>query len=748
MNNVRIPVNLNSNTEKVVRVKLDQEFDNLEILSLKLTNSDAYRRMCSDFGVIVGRVTINNGFGVENAKVTVFVPIDPNDVDRDEIKQIYPYREATDTDEKGVRYNLLPRIRNTNPSHRAVGTFPDITDFSQYPQYVEVFEKYYKYTTVTNMSGDYMIFGVPTGSQTVVMDFDLFDTKSLELTANDLVQQTSVIKSIESLENQLVQEETVDPNKVPGFIYRGKNNYEVEPKLDISAMPNIFNGIKYINVAPFWGDEEQCDVGITRCDFKINFNYQPTALFFGYLDSVSHGYAINKDYKYAKIGDADEHPEIRAVASDGRYSGDLVPYQQPVVVVYKRASDGKSRERVGAYKCSTDTGIFKIALPMYSDFYTTNEFGDLIPTTDEKNGIATRGYYTFEFYETDEVWSGRRYPQGDYYNSLLPGFRAPTSLFGDTNLGGWEDISQSLFQYDIVNRKRRYYTIKSTYNKHKKTNVKDASGTEICWFPQTNPNKITDSIYWNFPIDYRDVPNIDNVSVIGSILMPRLFFERNKKLSRFADSPSNDYFGSTDLLNLINIYKDETYGIEIRVSEKMLGIGVQADGKNYGDVYDSIFSAKDFVGRRSDGTAYNTFGENDTWNFGDNSETQISLTPFALDLSKRKGSTANSYGVQIPYTQAVNSQYTYGAFVNSTINADGTFDFIDVSIYDLTDELDELVDNKIYSSFLKGDSAEFNTAYGSANHYKANMYNNNFYYFGADDNKNALKDIERYFYYR
>lgn len=747
MNNIRIPVDLTNNSENVIRIKLDQEFDNLDILSLKLTNSEAYRRMCSDFGVIVGRITINNGFGVENAKVTVFVPIDADDLNREDIKQIYPYKEATDTDEKGVRYNLLPRVRNNNPSHRAVGTFPDMTDFSQYPAYVEVFEKYYKYTTVTNMSGDYMIFGVPTGSQTVIMDFDLFDTKSLELTANDLVEQTTVIKSIQSLENQFVTEEVIDPNKVPGFIYYGNNNYQVAPKLDISAMPNIFNGIKYINVAPFWGDNEQCDIGITRCDFKIDYNYQPTAVFFGYLDSVSHGYSINKDYRYTKIGDSDEHPEIRAVDAQGRFSGDLVPYQQPVVVVYKKASDGKSRERVGVYKCSDGTGIFKIALPMYEDYYTTNEFGDLIPTKDKNIGIATKGYYTFEFYETDERWSGRRYPQGGYNNAYLPGFRAPTSLFGDTTLGGWEDIKTSLFQYDIMNRKRRYYTIKSTYNKHKKTDVRDITGNEICWFPQTNVNKVNSSIYWNFPIDYRDVGNIENVSVIGSILMPRLYFETNYKLSRFSDTGS-DYFGPFNLLNIIEISRDRTYYQDIKLSEKILGIGVSDTGKNYGDVYDSLFSAQDFVLTNDKGVKINTFGENNTWDFGDNSETKISLSSFALDLSKKKGSTANSYGVQMPYTQAIDPQYTYGAFINSTINQDGTVDFIDVSIYDLTDDIDSLIDNKVYSSFMKGEESEFNTAIGSATHYKANMFKNNFYYFGADDSRNALKDIENYFFYR
>ena len=40
------------------------------------------------------------------------------------------------------------------------------------PDEKQVFEKYYKYTTKTNDSGDFMLFGVPTGNQTVFVDID------------------------------------------------------------------------------------------------------------------------------------------------------------------------------------------------------------------------------------------------------------------------------------------------------------------------------------------------------------------------------------------------------------------------------------------------------------------------------------------------------------------------------------------------------------------------------------------------
>ena len=65
--------------DKSIRVQLDQDFESLEILSLKLFQSDVYTRRCSDYGVLVGRVSINNGFGIPNAKVSVFIPLTDED---------------------------------------------------------------------------------------------------------------------------------------------------------------------------------------------------------------------------------------------------------------------------------------------------------------------------------------------------------------------------------------------------------------------------------------------------------------------------------------------------------------------------------------------------------------------------------------------------------------------------------------------------------------------------------------------
>jgi hypothetical protein len=54
--------------DNFVKIKLDQSFDFLEILSLKISQEELYRIFAADYGVIVGRVIANRGFGVPNAK--------------------------------------------------------------------------------------------------------------------------------------------------------------------------------------------------------------------------------------------------------------------------------------------------------------------------------------------------------------------------------------------------------------------------------------------------------------------------------------------------------------------------------------------------------------------------------------------------------------------------------------------------------------------------------------------------------
>lgn len=761
--NIRIPLDLNSD-EQQVRIKLEQDFDSLDVLSLKITSQDVYPKSCSTFGVVIGRVSLNQGFGVQNAKVSVFIPITEDDKLRNEIVELYPFESINDTYPNGVRYNLLPRVRNeNNPSHRAVGNFPHITDFVHYPQYVEIMEKYYKYTTTTNDAGDFMIYGVPVGSHNIIMDFDVFDTTSMDLTANDLVEQTTMSGSIESLTALINSsadetEETINANKVPNFIYLGNNNYEVDVKVNIDEMPNIFHENKQIIVSPFWGDSGVCDVGITRCDFKINFKYTPTAVFFGFIHTPTPGFVIKNDYTISN-----NQLEINGYDKNAqKVSGDIYPMAEMEIVVYRLDDDLTlgSRKRLGVFKASRYNGVFKLTLPMYMDYHITDEFGSLVPTNNTKNGLPIKGYYAFEIYDALDSWNGRRVLWGGYTNPILAGIRIPSTSSGDLYLGGWEGTWNGLFEYDLLNRRRNFYTIKTTHKKHGIGNVL-TTGDDIAYFPTFNTGKADTP--WNFPINRDDLISIDEPYIIGSILLPR--FETIL-------TDDNEFKMPDQLLSLPFLSEDETYNEWVQGYEYFMGLGVKKDGgRNLGEVYLDLYGSTEYLVGDD-----NIFGELETWNFGDNSTTFFTSSLYALEMAKRNGSNANGFGVHKPYNQVVYPNQTFGVFVNSyqsgNINKQS---LLSVTLYNITEELPSLINDGVYSSYNKNTKAistsndNEQVSYNfsdtetepteiyvdnptiidgsevNANVYK-NTYNGKFYYFGLYQNANALYHIENFYF--
>jgi hypothetical protein len=754
--NIRIVLNDNQTNERI-QLNLEDDFDNLEILSLKISSTDAYRKSSSNFGVIVGRVQTTNGYGLQNARVSIFVPITGDDKLRPEITEIYPFETVNDQFPNGVRYNLLPRNRNQNPSHRAVGNLPNTNDFVHYPQYVEIMEKYYKYTTVTNDSGDYMIFGVPVGSHSIMMDFDLFDTKSFELSANDLVETTTQYTSIQAIAASTGTANSSDVNQIPNYIYQSDGTFNVEVKTNINEMPNIFNEVKQINVSPFWGDDVEHDIGITRCDFKINYSYTPTAIFFGWVASPSAGYHIKSDYRFSLF---DEKP-LEVFGFDkslNRDTCEVWPLDNMVVVVYRlddKLTPG-SRVRVGAFKAEPHTGIFRISLPMYMDYYKLTQFGDMVPTDDTKNSIPTKGYYAFELYENGEAFQ-TRIPWGGYALTPTPGIRIPASVNGEPLTGGWEGTTNGLFEYDLINKKRKFYTLKTKYTKHRIDNVA-LPGSELTYFPSINPNK---DIEWNFPVSREDAIYIENVEIIGSALIPRYsidvnpgFFDYNK-IDYTNENYDKDYdpflLYPINILNIQWIPPENSYGEKVKFYEYHTGIGSGLFGLNQGKVFSQIFRGNDFLDYN---TGENFYGDSRTYNFGDNSDGPLNLSLFAVELAKSNEATTNDSGVHRRFTQAYSPTMTLGPFISSTNYIDNSnfsifsfnrnkYSVLETSIYDITDELKELIDDKVYTSygFYTGNAAPTSFDPDISNRYKGN-----YYYFGYWDGSNVLKSIEKNYF--
>ena len=111
-------IKANPNSDKHIQLSLEQDFDQLEILSLKIVKSDVYARMCADYGVVVGRAIANGGFGIPNAKISIFVPITEEDELDPVISELYPYKTVTDKNEDGYTMSLS-EFNNIKPFDQA-----------------------------------------------------------------------------------------------------------------------------------------------------------------------------------------------------------------------------------------------------------------------------------------------------------------------------------------------------------------------------------------------------------------------------------------------------------------------------------------------------------------------------------------------------------------------------------------------------------------------------------------------------
>jgi|LakMenEpi03Aug12_release.lakeMendotaPanAssembly.Ray.scaffolds.fasta_scaffold04957_6 hypothetical protein len=351
---------------KTINVELDQDFEFLEILSLKIQQADVYTRSCADYGVIVGRVTANNGFGIPNARVSIFIPITDVDESNPIISSIYPYKSPTDKNEDGYRYNLLPYEKSYSV-HAATGTLPTRDDVLTDSVAVQIYDKYYRYTTKTNESGDYMIMGVPLGSQTLVMDVDLSDIGEFSLTPQDLIRMGLATES-----------------QVAGNTFRSSN--------DLTSLPQIISLTKTLSVSPLWGDPEICQIAVNRVDFDLrdeaNIDIQPTSVFMGSIFSTTDRMRLRSNCRPRdNMGNL-----CSMIAGPGQILAIRQTIQQdsggnPILEQYLLEQSGNVIDGSGAWL---------VELPMNLDYFTTNEFGEKVISNDPTIGIPTKGKYRFK----------------------------------------------------------------------------------------------------------------------------------------------------------------------------------------------------------------------------------------------------------------------------------------------------------------------------------------------------------------
>lgn len=340
--------------ENVLHVNLTQTYDTLEVLSLKIDQINSYKTYKSDYGVVIGRVFANGGYGVPNAKVSVFIPSENGDTMNENI--LYPFRTVKSLDNDNIRYNLLPDFVDA-ACHQNVGTFPNKRMVLDNDDVIEVFNKYYTYTTTTNNAGDYMIFGVPTGMNTIHMDVDLSDIGTLSQKPRDFIYKGYNIEQFDS------------PTK-----FKSSTN--------LSSLAQIMSEDKQVYVYPYWGDtsETDDDIAITRCDFELAYKFEPTCVFMGSIVTDTGSNSISKKCT----------PDEKS----GQMS-ELVAGNGTIEMIRKTFDNKIEQYAVNGNQNIDENGVWCYQIPMNLDYIVTDEFGNIVPSNDPERGIPTRARVRF-----------------------------------------------------------------------------------------------------------------------------------------------------------------------------------------------------------------------------------------------------------------------------------------------------------------------------------------------------------------
>lgn len=327
---------------------LVQDYEAFDILSVKISSSDTYRLHNANYGVVVGRVIANNGFGVPNAKLSIFIESDSSDGEK--VKELYPFTASYSKDWNGVRYNLLPD-EEVGDCHQIVGTFPNKRYLLDNDVVLEVFDKYYTFTTRTNNSGDYLIMGVPVGTHTLHMDLDLSDCGILSQRPRDFVYKGYTVEQFEN------------PNK-----FKSGTDYE--------NLSQVFTQDRVVNVQPFWGNESLGEtIGLTRADINISFEFQPTCVFIGSVVSDKSSDGITK----------------KCMATENMGNMEEMTTGEGTIEMIRKTPNGSIEEfQVKGTQLIDSNGVWCYQIPMNLDYMMTDEYGNMVPTDDPSKGIPTR----------------------------------------------------------------------------------------------------------------------------------------------------------------------------------------------------------------------------------------------------------------------------------------------------------------------------------------------------------------------
>lgn len=381
----RIKADIQNEDHVDVNLSLVQDVNMFEFLSLKIDSENLYRMHTANYGCVAGRVLANNAIGVPNVKISIFIEADEETKADAVLSYLYPYSNVRSVNDDGIVYNLLPE-EQLFTCHQNVGTFPSKRMVLDDSNVFEIFDKYYKFTTTTNSAGDYMIFGVPVGTQILHMDVDLSDI-------GDLLSQ-----------------------RPRDMIYKGHTMTEFEnanmfkKDTNLTTLTQIMSQSEGVDVKPFWGEVSEMGevdstgVRITRKDINLNYKFEPTCVFIGSLvtDEKSNGFTKN------------------CIPTERMGKMDRLTTGEGTIEMIRKKPDGSVESfSILGNQLIDGNGTWCYQIPMNLDYVRTDEYGNIVPTNDTKRGLPTRASVRFRFSLNDFA--------SDYENNHLTKMLVPNN---------------------------------------------------------------------------------------------------------------------------------------------------------------------------------------------------------------------------------------------------------------------------------------------------------------------------------
>jgi hypothetical protein len=201
-----------------------------------------------------------------------------------------------------------------------------------------------------------MLFGVPVGQHVLHVEADISDIGVISQRPYDFIREGADPKAFESV-----------------------TKFKKERNLDTLTQVKYKSPIG-IDVRPFWGDDEQCEVGITREDVDLQYNVKPNAIFMGSIFSNNEKDAVSRRCTPRK----DVGRMCETVSTEGT-----------VEMIRKTPSGGIERFDVEGGRVITENGSWAYQVPMNLDYVVTDEFGNIVPSDDPNKGIPTRARVRF-----------------------------------------------------------------------------------------------------------------------------------------------------------------------------------------------------------------------------------------------------------------------------------------------------------------------------------------------------------------